>query len=44
MMQVATWASVAILGPGAVAIFVWFLFDAKKIFATRDTPPFEDEG
>jgi len=36
MMQAATWISVAILGPGSVAIFVWFLFDAKKIFRGRN--------
>jgi len=31
MMQIATWLSVIILGPGAVAIFIWFLFDLKRI-------------
>jgi hypothetical protein len=31
MMQIATWLSVIILGPGAVAIFVWFLLDLKRI-------------
>ena len=31
MMQVVTWLSVIVLGPGAVAIFVWFLLDLKRI-------------
>jgi hypothetical protein len=30
-MQIVTWLSVIILGPGAVAIFVWFLLDLKRI-------------
>lgn len=30
MMELATWLSVIILGPGAVAIFVWFLLDVTK--------------
>jgi hypothetical protein len=31
MMEIATWLSVIVLGPGAVAIFVWFLYDLKRI-------------
>jgi hypothetical protein len=31
MMQLATWLSVIVLGPGAVAIFIWFLLDLKRI-------------
>jgi hypothetical protein len=31
MMQFVTWLSVIILGPGAVAIFLWFLWDLKRI-------------
>jgi hypothetical protein len=31
MMKIATWLSVIILGPGAVAIFIWFLLDLKRI-------------
>jgi hypothetical protein len=31
MMEVVTWLSVIVLGPGAVAIFVWFLCDLKRI-------------
>ena len=30
MMELATWAAIAILGPGAVVIFVWFLFDFRR--------------
>jgi len=31
MMEIATWLSMIVLGPGAVAIFVWFLYDLKRI-------------
>jgi hypothetical protein len=29
MMQIVTWLSVLVLGPGSVAIFVWFLFSLR---------------
>lgn len=32
-MEIATWLSVLILGPGAVAVFLWFLADLKRIFS-----------
>jgi hypothetical protein len=32
MMKLATWLSVIVLGPGSVAIFVWFLMDVKRLF------------
>ena len=31
VMKIATWLSVVVLGPGAVALFIWFLFDLKRI-------------
>ena len=31
MMEFATWLSVIVLGPGSVAIFIWFLLDLKRI-------------
>jgi hypothetical protein len=31
MMEVVTWLSVLALGPGSVAVFVWFLFSLKDI-------------
>lgn len=31
-MEIVTWASVIVLGPGSVAIFVWFLCDLIRIF------------
>ena len=37
MMELATWIAVLVLGPGALAVFVWFLFDLRKIFAPRNT-------
>lgn len=36
MMELGTWLSVVILGPGAVAVFVWFLVDLKKVLPPRD--------
>lgn len=36
MIEIVTWASVVILGPGALAIFVWFLIDLRKIFRRDD--------
>lgn len=30
-MQWATWLSVIILGPGAAAVFVWFLADLRRV-------------
>lgn len=35
MMEVATWLTVLVLGPGAVGIFLWFLKDLKRILRTR---------
>lgn len=32
MIEFVTWASVAVLGPGSIAIFIWFLCDLRKIF------------
>lgn len=31
-MELATWLSILVLGPGSIAIFVWFLLDVKRIF------------
>jgi hypothetical protein len=36
-MKLATWLTVLALGPGSIAIFVWFLADVKRIFR-RDPP------
>ena len=30
-MILATWISVILLGPGALAVFIWFLADLKNI-------------
>ena len=35
MMELVTWLAVIILGPGSIAIFVWFLCDLKQILASR---------
>jgi hypothetical protein len=35
MMQIVTWLSVLVLGPGSVAIFVWFLFSLRGAFKER---------
>jgi hypothetical protein len=39
MMEIATWISVVVLGPGSVAIFIWFLMDLKRILPRKN----EDE-
>ena len=41
MMEVVTWASVLILGPGSVARFVWFLVDLSR---GRDRPAHSPAG
>lgn len=35
-MELATWLSVLVLGPGAIGVFVWFLWDVRRIFQRRD--------
>ena len=30
-IELATWLAVIILGPGSIAIFLWFLADLKRI-------------
>ena len=37
MIELATWLSVIVLGPGSVAIFAWFLFDLKRILRPKGT-------
>ena len=32
MIEIVTWLSVAVLGPGSITIFVWFLCDLRRIF------------
>ena len=32
MMEFVTWLSVFVLGPGALAIFIWVLLDLNRIF------------
>ena len=39
VMELATWLSVIVLGPGSIAIFVWFLLDVKRIFRRDDDRP-----
>jgi hypothetical protein len=36
MMELMTWLSVLVLGPGSVAIFVWFLFSVRDIFRREE--------
>lgn len=38
-MQLATWLTILILGPGSIAIFVWFLCDVRRIFHREQEPP-----
>jgi hypothetical protein len=36
MMAAGTWIAIVVLGPGALAIFVWFLADLREML--RDKP------
>jgi hypothetical protein len=35
MMELVTWLSVLVLGPGSVAIFVWFLLSLRRLSDKR---------
>lgn len=30
-MTLLTWAAIVVLGPGAIALFIWFLRDLKEL-------------
>jgi hypothetical protein len=34
-MEVGTWLSVVILGPGAIVIFIWFLWDFARMWREK---------
>jgi hypothetical protein len=36
MIEIVTWLSVLILGPGSVAIFIWFLLSLRDVFGHAD--------
>lgn len=36
MIEIVTWLSVIVLGPGSAAIFVWFLYDLRQIFRRKE--------
>jgi hypothetical protein len=36
MIELVTWLSVLVLGPGSAAIFLWFLVDLKRIFPPNE--------
>lgn len=36
MMETATWLSVVILGPGSLAVFIWFLADLHRILPRNE--------
>jgi hypothetical protein len=36
MIEIATWLSVTVLGPGSVAVFIWFLLDLKRILPRQN--------
>ena len=36
-MALVTWLSVLILGPGSLAIFLWFLLDLKRVFSEAES-------
>ena len=38
-MTVATWLAIAVLGPGALAVFAWFLHDVGRVLGPRRARP-----
>ena len=34
-MTVATWLAIAVLGPGSLAVFAWFLHDVRRVLGPR---------
>jgi len=32
-MTILTWVAIAVLGPGSLAVFAWFLRDVRRILA-----------
>jgi hypothetical protein len=41
-MTVATWIAILMLGPGSVAVFIFFLRDLKKVLGERRTSSAHD--
>lgn len=37
MIEIATWLSVIILGPGSIAVFLWFLAGVRQVFSPPDS-------
>lgn len=35
LIEIGTWISVAVLGPGALAVFIWFLIDLRRMFSHK---------
>jgi hypothetical protein len=38
-VTVATWLAIAVLGPGALAVFAWFLHDVGRVLGPRRDRP-----
>ena len=38
-MNTATWLAIAVLGPGALLVFVWFLADLRHLLGDEDDEP-----
>jgi hypothetical protein len=38
-VTVATWLAIAVLGPGALAVFAWFLHDVGRVLGPRRDKP-----
>lgn len=34
-MKLATWLTILVLGPGSIAVFIWFLTSVRRIFARK---------
>jgi len=35
LLELATWAAVVVLGPGAALVFLWFLLDLRQILRRK---------
>jgi hypothetical protein len=44
LFDAMTWLAIVILIPGALAIFVWFLRDARRVLRSDDSSPRDAAG
>jgi hypothetical protein len=39
MIELGTWVSVIVLGPGSLLVFIWFAADLRSMLRRGSTPP-----